>query len=386
MFIKSIIHTLIIGAFCAGGAAFADTAKEFKPEVLTVESKIKPGPNVLVVDQSWQGASRINVLSSEDLSHKGILSVGIVGQLALSKDSKTAYTVSVYHKRLMTGPTENVLEEFDVATLSTKREIVLSEKTIYGKTLNSMLSLSANEDYALVQNATPATSISIVDLKAGKPLAEVPTPGCWGVYPSLDNWSFSTICGDGTLAKITFKADGTFSELKKSAPFFDAEKEPIQSNFIRAGKDLLFVGFAGKVFRVNDGGEKPALKEIFEFTQGIDGDWAPGGFDLAAYNAPNQVLFVLMHPDAEDGSHKNPGEEVWALDMKTKKVLFRTSVEDVVSIAVTNDKEPVLIAMTEEGKVTRYEMDPQAKFAGRLTNKAEDVGGWTIMGVTGAGL
>ena len=386
MFIKSIIHTLIIGAFCAGGTAFAEEKKEFKPEVLTVEARIKPGPNVLIVDQSWQGASRVNVMSVDDLSHKGILSVGVVGQLTLSKDSKTAYTVSVYSKRLMSGPTEFVLEEFDVATLTKKREIVLSEKTIYGKTVSSMLALSADENYAIVQNATPATSISVVDLKAGKPIAEVPTPGCWGIYPSLENNSFSTICGDGTLAKITFKADGTFSELKKSKPFFDADKDPIQATASRAGKDLLFTGFAGKIFRVNDGGETPALKDVFEFTKGIDGDWAPGGFDLTAYNATNQVLFVLMHPDAKDGSHKNPGEEVWALDMKSKKVLFRTAVEDVVSISVTNDKNPVLFGMTEEGTVTRYEMDPEAKFAGRRTTKAEEVGGWTVMGVTGAAL
>ncbi|HEY4663508.1 MAG TPA: amine dehydrogenase large subunit, partial [Comamonas sp.] len=235
-------------------------------------------------------------------------------------------------------------------------------------------------------NATPATSISIVDLKVGKPIAEVPTPGCWGIYPGVDNFSFSTICGDGTLAKVTFKADGSFSELKKSKPFFDADKDPIQATASRAGKDLLFTGFASKIFRVNDSGDVPALKEVFEFGKGIDGNWAPGGFDISAYNAANQVLFVLMHPDAEDGSHKNAAEEIWALDMKSKKVLFRTPVEDVVSITVTNDKQPVLFGMTEEGTVTRYEMDPEAKFAGRRTKKAEEVGDWTIMGLTGAAL
>ena len=93
-----------------------------------------------------------------------------------------------------------------------------------------------------------------------------------------------------------------------------------------------------------------------------------------------------MHPDAKDGSHKNPAEEVWALDMKSKKLLFRTSVHDLVSIMVSNDKDPVLFGMTEEGTVTRYEMDKEAKFAGRLTKKVEEVGEWTIFGLTGAPL
>ncbi|WP_027016216.1 amine dehydrogenase large subunit [Comamonas composti] len=386
MRIKSIARGLMLFASFAGVSAFSQEAREFRPEVLTVESKIKPGPNTLVVDAGWDGASRINVLSTDDLSHKGVLSVGVVSQLALSKDSKTAYTVSVYARRWMSGPSENVLQEFDLATLKEKREIVLSDKSIYGKTLTSMVGLSANENYMLVQNATPATSISIVDLKAGKPLAEVPTPGCWGVFPALDDLSFSTICGDGTLGKVSFRPDGSFSEIKKSPPFFDADKDPIQAVATRAGKDLLFVGFSGKIFRLDDSGMRPELKEVFEFAKGVEDDWAPSGVQLIAYNEPNNVLFVQMHPHAKDGSHKDPAQEVWALDMKSRKLLFRTSVDELISIAVSNDKIPVLIGMKKEGSVVRYEMDPQAKFAGRRTKQAKNIGLHPIMALTGAAL
>lgn len=383
---KSILHTALALAFFASTASFASEQKPFEPEVLTVEQRIAPGPNILVLDQSWKGATRINVMNADDLSNKGILSAGLVGQLTLTKDGKTAYTVSAYGKRITSGPTEFVLEEHDVPTLTVKREIILNPKTINGKTMGGMVGLTEKEDYAIIQNATPATSLSIIDLKAGKEIAEVPTPGCWGVFPAKKGLAFSTICGDGTLAKVEFQPDGSFSVLNKSAPFFDADKDPIQPVAERAGDDLLFVTYDGKVLRMNDSGKQPVLKDKFHFTQGVDGDWAPGGIQLMAYNEPNQVLFVLMHPDAKDGSHKNPAEEVWALDMKSKKLLFRTSVHDLVSIMVSNDKDPVLFGMTEEGTVTRYEMDKEAKFAGRLTKKVEEVGEWTIFGLTGAPL
>src|SRR5690606_25811074 len=96
----------------------AQASETFVPEVLTVEKTIKPGANVFVLDQSWSGPTRINVLSADDLEHKGILAAGLIGQMAFSKDHKTAYTISAYAKRITYGPTEAVLQEFDVDTLS----------------------------------------------------------------------------------------------------------------------------------------------------------------------------------------------------------------------------------------------------------------------------
>lgn len=67
----------------AMGQAFAE--EEFVPEKITVEERIKPGPNVFTVDQSWTGASRINVVGAGELDRKGNLSVGLVTQFVLTK-------------------------------------------------------------------------------------------------------------------------------------------------------------------------------------------------------------------------------------------------------------------------------------------------------------
>ncbi|TBU93282.1 amine dehydrogenase large subunit [Stutzerimonas kirkiae] len=357
--------------------AFAE--EPFVPERLTVEEKIKPGPNLFVLDSNWAGSSNISVLSADDLSTKGNLSVGLVGQMVLSSDQKTAYTASAYAKRIVYGETEAVLHEFDVDTLSIKREIVVSPKFAQVAPSFNSLQISADDRYVFVQNATPAASVSVVDLKAGKQIAEVPTPGCWGLYPALEGARFSSLCGDGTITSYSVNEDGSAAKPVKSKKIFDVDSDPLFLQAQRAGKELLFTSYHGNLYRVSDKAAEVKLVDKFSYTEGAEG-WAPGGFQLMAYNKANNVLFVAMHPDAEDGSHKNPAEEVWALDLKAKKVLYRSPVEGPVSLFVSSGKAPVLFALNdEEGEVVRYEVDPEAKFAAKPTDKAESLGDFAVL-------
>lgn len=158
---------------------FSYAEDEFVPEVLTIEPTISPGPSIFVLDQSWDGASWVHIRSAEDLtSIKGSLSAGVVSQFAMSKDGKSAYLASVYAKRIMSGPTEAVLEEFDAKSLVKTREIILSPKIAQSAPQLSYLEFSADGKYAYVQNATPATSVTVVDMEAGEVLTEIPHPGC----------------------------------------------------------------------------------------------------------------------------------------------------------------------------------------------------------------
>lgn len=354
-------------------SGYADDA--FVPEKMTVESKIKPGPNAFVLEQNWAGVSRVDVMSADDFSNKGNMSVGIIAQFALSKDHKTAYTVSSYAKRIISGPTEAVLQEFDVDTLSVKREVIVSPKLIQSNAQSSYLQLSADEHYAYVQNATPATSVTVVDLKTGNILVEVPTPGCFGIYPALQGRRFSSLCGDGAITSYTFNEDGSLAKPAKSAKVFDVDKEPLFIHGVRVEKDLLFTSFNGNVYRVADAAETPKLIEKFSITEGVEGKWAPGGAALTAYNPAHKVLFVSMHPDAEEGSHKVAGSEVWAINMITKKVMYRSVVDGALSLAVTHGDKPVLYTLNvDSSTVSRYEVDPAAKFAAKLTSKKDTLG------------
>jgi len=146
----------------------AYAADDFVPEKFTVKQSIDPGPNAFLIDQNWYGVSQIGVMSSDGFVPKGNIVTGLNAQFVLSQDHKTAYTMSAYPKRIVTGPTDAVLQEFDVKTLTLKREISISPKMVLSSPQMNYLQLSADERYAFVQNATPATSVSVVDLNREK--------------------------------------------------------------------------------------------------------------------------------------------------------------------------------------------------------------------------
>lgn len=365
----------LCSAALAGLAASAAAEGEFVPETLTIEERIAPGPNVFVLDQAWSGPSRINVLGAADFAMKGNLTPGTTTQMALSADGRTLYTASVYMKRMVYGPLEAVVHEFDVDTLGIKREIAISEKLAQVESQPGLLALSADEAYLLAQNATPATSVSVVDLAAGKQIAEIPIPGCWTIEPATTGRKFTTLCGDGKLRSYTFEPDGSFSEPAASAPIFDADKDALFSNAVRYEGDLLFASFKGDIYRVSDAEAAPKLVEIIPVAAGVEGAWAPGGSEVIAVSPAHGVAFLLMHSGAEDGSHKNGAEEIWAFDLAAKKLLYRSVANAENSITVTRGESPVIYATSAETNVLhRYEVDPEAKFAAKHVSAGEGFG------------
>ena len=362
------------------GLCLGAHAADVQPQHLTVKPTIDPGPNVFTNDQEWNGASSINVYSSADLKYKGNLGSGSMAEMALSRDGKTAYTVSVYMRRYAYGDTEMILQIYDVATLRPIKEIPLPPKLVMATAYQAMLALSSDEKYIYVQNATPATSVTVVDLAAGKVASEIPTPGCAGIFPSLTGLKFSMPCGDGTFATFTLAANGKSATRANSPRIFDIDQDPIFITGVRVREDLVFVSFKGMVYRIADDGAAPRVVSSFSLNRGIDGNWAPGGYQLIAYNALNDVLFVGMHPDATDGSHKNPASEVWTVAMGQQKLLYRAQVDRMYSLTVSQDKNPVLYGIAEGleskefGRLQRFEADSEAKFALRKTAEGQNPG------------
>ena len=363
--------------------SIAQASETFVPEVLTVQERINPGPNVFVLDQSWKGASRLNVIAEEDLAHKGNVSMGITAQMTLSQDRKTAYTISAYAKRISYGPTEAVLQEFDVETLTLKREIIISDKMALVAPSHAIFNLSADEKLAFVQNATPATSVTVVNLEKGEVVAEIPNPGCFGTFPAQTGYRFSSLCGDGTVQTFEVTADGEFGAPQRSAKLFDPDADALYVMPERVGKDLLFPSFKGNLYRIDDSGKAATLKEIYKVSEGVEGNWAPGGVDVLAYNKAHNVAFLTMHGDAKEGTHKDYSQEIWAYDLKAKKVLYRSVVEGAGAIAVTQGKEPVLFGLIDDTNLVRYEVDPTARFAVKPSHTLESVGGWSVFAIAG---
>ena len=364
------------GAACGVIAALISNAalaqEPIAPEELKVEEAIKPGPNVYVVSPSWGGAGAISIFSADDLAYKGNFATGMTAQFTLGAKGDVGYAASAFPKRITYGPIEAVLQKFDVSTLKTTQEVAILPKFAQTAAMQGALQVTPDGARAYIQNATPATSVSIVDLKTGALTAEAPIPGCWTVIPTEDGGGFSSLCGDGTMLTVKVGADGKPSGQAYSDKIFDVEKDPLFIHAQRVKGDLYFMSYKGVLYRVSDKGPAAKLVETYAITDGIAGDWAPGGYEVMSYSAPYGIMFVLMHSGAKDGSHKNPSEEIWAVDVAKKTVLYRSVAKGLTHLAVTQAKVPLVFGVDGHGGgLYRFEVDPAARFAAKLTNEIE---------------
>lgn len=379
--ISVLACTTVIAAQLAGPAGVRAQEAEFVPETVTAKERVDPGPKVFVNVQNWDGGpSVVRFYSTKDLSVVGTVDAGSQSHFAVSADGKTVYMASGYYKRLTSGPGEHVVRIFDVDTASLIKEIELPVKVSQYTDDASLMQLSADEQYLYIQNATPATSVTVVDLKQGKVVQEVPSPGCFGIYPSLKGHVYSTICGDGTFTTMTLSEDGTTFTSKKSGPIFDPAEDPIYLSFDRAGSDLLFISYKGVVHRLSDSDGVIRTIETIPIAEGVAGNWGTSGYTVVSYNEPNGILFVPMAPDRHDGSHYHEAQEIWAYDLKNRKLLYRSPVKGITSVITTDDPVPTLFGLDFRAeKIFKYDVDPEAKFVARQVAEHDTRGFTTTM-------
>ena len=342
-----------------------------EPETVEVLKEITPGPNVYITARDGGGGA-IYIFDQEG-TYKGDLPTGKYMQFKPSKDGKTGYLTTIYYERISHGPAKAYFQAYDLITLALKSEVEIPSHIAPSGTDTHMLSTSTDEKFAYVQNATPATSITVVNIAENKVASEVPIPGCWGAYPAQQGYKFTSLCGDGTVITVTLSETGELASKAISAKLFDPEGDPLFTHAERSGEDLVFVSYGGSVYRISDKGEKAAVVDKFSFVDGAEGGWAPGGHELIAYNRAHNMLFVLMHSESYDGSHKDDAEEVWAIDLGQKRALYKSAAKGVSNIAATPGAAPKLFAMGEDDMLVIYETDPEAKFAAKPV-KETDVG------------
>ena len=347
-------------------------ATDFEPETVTVEPHIAPGPNLFVNETSVlsKGASQIHVYGQDDLAYKGQVSLGLNSQFIPSTDGKKLYAFSHYMERYTYGDIETVLQVFDVNTLSVEREIIIPNKAVKANGMNQLIAASHDEKYLFIQNATPATSVTVIELEPGKVHTEIPTPGCYGIMPARDSYRFSSLCGGGEVKTFALSGDGY--EVTTSEQIFDVDTDALYLHSQRRKTgELIMTSFNGNLYLLDDTGTRVTLTDKISVTEGIEGNWAPGGYGVTAYNAANDVVFMIMHSGAHEGSHKNASEEIWAYSLASKKLIGRYPAKGLVAIDVTQDENPVVYGVNENEKtVDQYSSDKG--LAGTYTKTASD--------------
>lgn len=333
------------------GLAFAGTASaELPVESLKVEGLAPLDPYRLYVSDPAMGHlvdGRTHVIDGNGLRYLGMVGTGFAGLTAVSHDLKTVFVATTYHSRLQRGTRTDVVEAYTAGDLTFQYEIEIPPKHVQGLAMRALMATSADDRFLLVQNATPATSVTVVDLTGRRFAAEIPTPGCYGVIPWVSQpRRFSAICGDGTLATFELDDQGALANRSVSEPFFDPDTDPVFMHYERVGDRLILVSYHGTVHTLDLGGAKPVAAAPWSLVDAADKQgWRPGGYQLFAIEPRSGRLFVGMHDKGAEGSHKSPAKEIWVFDLASRRRLARLPGQMAVAMRVAGTDAPRLFVL-----------------------------------------
>lgn len=347
---------------CSGALAQDNSeADEIPPPLplddLTVRTIDFEGPRVYV-----QNNPGVQVYASDTLAFLGTLGAGRnIKMLPPVVDGGPVYVATSYFSRHTRGDRTDVLEYFDPDTLVLMGEIELPPRITVAQSQRPLFRASYDGRFAFLQNATPGTSVTVIDLEAKEVTLEIDTPGCWGIYPALTSVAFSTICSDGSFATYAFNADGTETVRTAGDEVFDVDEDALFIHGELVDGLYVFPSFTGNLYMMDLDGEMPELVGMFSVVEGIEGDWRPGGGQLTAYVPAYGVFYLLMHSDAREGSHKSRSEEVWAIDIAAQEVLSRTEISGLLTI--TGMEDSLFANNGETRELIRYVLDTRNGFA-----------------------
>jgi aralkylamine dehydrogenase heavy chain/methylamine dehydrogenase heavy chain len=319
----------------------------------------------------------------------GFVPTSFNGQMTVSKDGTKIYDVTTYFSRVPRGERTDVVEIYNIDNLTFEKEIEIPPKRATALNYDGILRLTGDGRFLLVQNANPGVSITVVDLKHQQFVNEITaTAGCWGIIPlPATPRSFATICAEGSLLSLTLDDDGKVSEQKRSTPMFSVKDDPV---FISPGvtaDGLTFVSFHGNVYTAKLDRKDLSFTfappwSLLQTEQDKSGRWVPGGYNLMDVDARNNRLYVFMHPDGHEGSHKTPAKELWVYDLGTKRRVARIPGLDALSMSVIHGPQPEL-ATIDGGNVHIYDISTPTPKLVRTIEKAAGASLQVMGGVPG---
>lgn len=355
-------------ALCAALAAAAGASRADLPvEELKGGTRLPPATphRLYVMDAAFNHLvdSRVNLYDGDSLKFLGLVPTSFNGHMTVSNDGKDIYVMTSYYERLNRGKRIDVVEAWDAEALTPKYEVAIPEKRAQALNYRNYLRQSTDGGLLFVQNATPATSVTVVDLKTRKFTDEVTaTAGCWSIIvPPSRPRGFASICGDGALLTVDLDDSGKPSGQQRSKPLFDVEKDPIFTHTENVGDTFYFVSYQGNVYSADIGAKDVTLGESWSLLDksGKDRGWRPGGYNLLAVNQANKRLYVGMHPNGAEGTHKTPAAEIWVYDLATRKRVARIPGQGALSMSVSQDDKPRLFTI-DGGNVNVYDAAPVA--------------------------
>lgn len=348
----------------SAATAIADLAVE-RPGV--VELKPDNGHRLYIADKTPPAHavdSKIRIIDGDDFSILGQLTNGSFGSFSISSDRKTLFDATSFFSRGDHGIRTDVLEYYDTSTLKPRAETILLGRRAMSNQYSVFVVESARSKYLMVQNASPGSSVSIIDLASKALLSEIPTAGCFGIYASTKvAGRFSTLCGDGAALTVDFDSAGKETGRQRSTTLFDPEKDALFISGAKMADRTLFISFLGNV-HIIDFSDNVATQQVpwtFIGAREKAAHWRPGGYSNIAYSSSNGQLYLGMHPDGQEGSHKTPAAEIWKVDVATHAVTGRVKSDGANYLQVSKEAHPLLFAVNVtadiQGSISRFDGD-----------------------------
>ena len=365
---KGIIATCLL-AFTT--SAWADVPIDTVGTVPPISAKQRIYVADIAINHISDG--KLHVVDAENGNYLGVIGIGFTGQFILSNDKREIIVATGYLSRGQRGDRVDVVEVWDADTLSFKYEIPISEKRASALNYEGLLRLSADGRWLFVQNATPATSVTVVDMQAKKDVGDISMPGCWAIYPAQSNPNrFSSLCGEGNVTTVTIDDGGKEASRTASGKFFDPDNDAWFMQGEQDGDRYHFVSFKGNLATVNVGGDTAVLEGTWPLVSRADQKkaWRPGGYQPLAVHPGTNRLYVAMHSGGVEGSHKNPANEIWVFDTQSKKRVARLPGNSATALEPSSDgKRLFAIDPIKASVVVWDKISPKAKV--RLTQVGE---------------
>lgn len=336
---------------------------EIQPEPLPIYESLPselPDSVLFAHDANFEAlvAGRVVAL---DLAKKtrrylGAMDAAQFASFIQSTSKPELYVSETHYSRTTRGERTDVISIYDKETLKQTGEILLpGGKRGQVVSHRYTLRLVDNDRFLLVFNFTPAASVSVIDTNSRKIVEEVQIPGCALIYPTGKR-GFSSLCSNGAMYTAQLDAQGKLSEQKKLLPLFDVDQDPLFDKPVFHKGKAYFPSYQGMVHEIDlsnnnpqDLGGWPLLNEKEK-----EHNWRPGGWQIATMDDGGN-LYVLMHKDGKDGSHKSGGPEVWVYNTKTKKRSQKIKLKNWgVSIEVTRGKKPLLAVTNGDMQIDVY--------------------------------
>ena len=278
---------------------------------------------------------------------KGTFNLAFMANLAQSAKRSELYAAETFHTRGNRGDRFDVITIWDQATLDVLGEVMLPKPERFMGMPQRYTMLVLNDDnWLALTNFGPATSVTLVDLNTREIINQIPTPGCVFTYPTGKR-GFSSLCADGRFMSTELDAKGQVVNQVRTESFFSSDDSPIYDHAALVGDTLYFPSIAGLMFPVDVSGTVAKVGEPWNLVPEAERaeKWAPGGLGLFDKDDQGR-LYIIMHPDAKDGSYQGGGPEVWVFDPKKKARIKRIPLKAWgLSLGVSRGDKPRLMVV-----------------------------------------